>query len=387
MTITTREELINALVAAAELEHGLMIQYLYAGMTLKTSTSEQLTPAQLAVVRVWNQRIRGVAKQEMGHLATVLNLLESIGGGSYLNRMRFPSEVGLYTPPIPFGLEPLTLQTIDRFITFEMPELPVAAKGLAPEPVVFQHVGQLYNDIKAGIAAFPERELFIGRLSGQDRSRWSLSITVSPVTDRASAIAAIDTIVLEGEGNSTGSDQSHYGRFKTIALEYQRERERDAAFQPHRDVLSNPATLPSQHGQSDTNVITAPDTKAVAELFNACYTTLLIVLVKYYRFEEAADFQDTLQGIAKVLMMNVLGRLGPLLSQLPSGLGKNAGPPFEIYTLPSLPGDRDASLTVLRERCAISETFARALAARVPQDGALLHVAETLNQVLQTIPE
>src|SRR5882724_13306976 len=101
MTISTREEMINALVVATELEHGLMAQYLYAEMTLKDK-SDGLTDDQLVRVRRWSAWIRGVARQEMGHLATALNLLEAIGGGSHLNRLRFPSPTGLYTPPVPF---------------------------------------------------------------------------------------------------------------------------------------------------------------------------------------------------------------------------------------------------------------------------------------------
>lgn len=38
--INTREELINALAEAAELEHGLLIQYLFAAFTFKRRTDE-----------------------------------------------------------------------------------------------------------------------------------------------------------------------------------------------------------------------------------------------------------------------------------------------------------------------------------------------------------
>ena len=38
--IDTREELINALSEAAELEHGLMVQYLFAAFSIKRGTDE-----------------------------------------------------------------------------------------------------------------------------------------------------------------------------------------------------------------------------------------------------------------------------------------------------------------------------------------------------------
>lgn len=387
MKITTREEMINALVVGAELEHGLMAQYLYAEMTLKDA-SDGLTGAQLSMAQKWRVWISGVAKQEMGHLATVLNLLEAIGGGAHLNRLRFPSAAGLYTPPIPFSLDPLTPATIQRFIDFEMPVHPAGhAEALAPEPIMVQHVGQLYGDLKDAIVEFDEAALFIGRGTGQDPSAWSLSITVRPVKDRATAVAAINSIIHEGEGDSTGSDTSHYGRFKQIQSDYHGAVDADAAFQPYRNVVSNPATLdPPDLAHPDTTPITDADTHRVAELFSACYTTLLLTLVKYYRFEENADNQTALQGVAKTLMMLVTAKLGPLLSKLPAGNGKNAGPPFEIYTLPSLPNDRDASLKILRERFAIEKDFAVALAPAVPLGGIVAKVAESLDTISQNIP-
>jgi hypothetical protein len=389
MAIHTREELINNLVAAAELEHGLLVQYLYAAMTLKAGEEEGLTTAQAAMVNTWGAWIRGVAKQEMGHLGTVLNLLEAIGGGSYLNRMRLPSDTGLYTPPIRFSLVPLTIDTIRRFVQFETPAHPVALTlALAPDPVVIEHVGQLYGDIKAAIDAFDEAELFIGRGSAQD-ARWSFYVNVMPVTNRATADAAIETIVVQGEGNSTGGDDSHFGRFTRILNEYKTERQTNPTFQPHRDVVANPATLPpAGAGQAGTTALTDPKTKDVAELFNACYTTLLLTLVKYYRFDETPEVQSALQSVAKNLMMNVLWNLGELLSRLPAGPElKYAGPPFEIYTLPSLPHDGRASLIILRERLTTEKAFAASAAAEVPIDGVLEAAAEMLGIILDKIPQ
>ena len=387
MNITTREELINALVAAAELEHGLMVQYLYATMTLK-GQNDGLTPEQLTKVQRWSARIRGVERQEMGHLATVLNLLEAVGGGSHLNRMRLPSATGLYTPPVPFVLQPLTPDTIERFIMFEMPENPPPSpRALAPEPVVIEHVGQLYGDIKAGIEAFDEAKLFVGRITGQDQTLWSFDVTVAPVTDRATAAAAIDTIIVEGEGSAAGTADSHWGRLTQIRRELLEEIQTEPGFTAHRDVVSNPATLPPPVlVNPDTTLVTEPDTKSTAELFNAAYTTLLLILVKYYRFDETPEKQNALQGMAKALMMNVIAKLGPLLSQLPAGNGKNAGPPFEIYTLPSLPDDRDSSLTVIRERFDIMSSFATDLGTRVTKDGIVSRVAQQLNAIKGIIP-
>src|ERR1700683_3280460 len=56
--IEHREALIYMLCEAAELEHGIMCQYLYAAFTLKQSEDEGLSPEEAEDVRRWRKRIR-----------------------------------------------------------------------------------------------------------------------------------------------------------------------------------------------------------------------------------------------------------------------------------------------------------------------------------------
>src|SRR5215510_4867712 len=77
--IEHREALIYMLYEAAELEHGIMCQYLYAVFSLKQSTDEGLTEDELAAVQRWRQVVAHVATDEMLHLALVQNLLSAIG--------------------------------------------------------------------------------------------------------------------------------------------------------------------------------------------------------------------------------------------------------------------------------------------------------------------
>lgn len=51
--LNTREDLINTLHLAAELEHNLMCQYLFAAYSMKRSTSEGLDEVQLEKTRGW----------------------------------------------------------------------------------------------------------------------------------------------------------------------------------------------------------------------------------------------------------------------------------------------------------------------------------------------
>ena len=51
--IDNREELIDALTEASEIEHGLMVQYLYAALTMKRELSEGRTMRQQMLNRQW----------------------------------------------------------------------------------------------------------------------------------------------------------------------------------------------------------------------------------------------------------------------------------------------------------------------------------------------
>src|SRR5260370_36837953 len=82
--IEHREALIYMLCEAAELEHGIMCQYLFAAFSLKQSADEGLTPDELAAVTRWRQRIAHVATQEMLHLTLVHDLLSAIGPAPHL---------------------------------------------------------------------------------------------------------------------------------------------------------------------------------------------------------------------------------------------------------------------------------------------------------------
>ena len=59
--IDTREELVNALSEAAELEHGLLIQYLFAAFSLKRRVDEGITPVQQSLIVDWERTVLRVA--------------------------------------------------------------------------------------------------------------------------------------------------------------------------------------------------------------------------------------------------------------------------------------------------------------------------------------
>ena len=78
LVIEHREALYYMLCEAAELEHGIMCQYLYAVFSLKQSEDEGLSPEEAKVVQRWRKRISHVATQEMLHLTLVQNHLPEV---------------------------------------------------------------------------------------------------------------------------------------------------------------------------------------------------------------------------------------------------------------------------------------------------------------------
>src|ERR1700756_3206165 len=88
--IEHREALIYMLCEAAELEHAIMCQYLYAAFSLKQSLEEGLTTEELQAVDRWRKTVSHIATQEMLHLTLVQNLLSAIGASPHLERPNLP---------------------------------------------------------------------------------------------------------------------------------------------------------------------------------------------------------------------------------------------------------------------------------------------------------
>ena len=111
--IEHREALIYMLCQAAELEHGIMCQYLFAAFSLKQRADEGLTPEELEAVTRWRRTIAHVATEEMLHLALVQNVLSAIGAAPHLTRPNLPAPAhhypaGVNLTLVPFGEQALS---------------------------------------------------------------------------------------------------------------------------------------------------------------------------------------------------------------------------------------------------------------------------------------
>ena len=69
----------------------------------------------------WYDTIVRIAKEEMGHLITVQNLLAMIGGPAHIDRENFPMHTDLY--PFALSLQPLTRDSLAKYVAAEMPRV------------------------------------------------------------------------------------------------------------------------------------------------------------------------------------------------------------------------------------------------------------------------
>ena len=122
--MSPRDHLVMMLTSGAEIEHALMVQYLYAAYSIDLN---QDSAEDRAMVEGWRASILSVAREEMGHLLTVQNVLVLLGAPINLGREMLPWDHEFY--PFPFSLEPLSEESLQCFIYAEMPRLESLGKA------------------------------------------------------------------------------------------------------------------------------------------------------------------------------------------------------------------------------------------------------------------
>jgi hypothetical protein len=376
--IDTREELVDALTDASELEHGILLQYLFAAYSLKKRADEGLGPFQQELVRSWAGTLTTIARQEMAHLGCVCNLMAAIGGAPRMGRPNFPQPAGRYYP-FDFRLQRFGDEALYRFVCLELPEgepppTPPRRAGLValvdvvPDPLTFTYLGELYGKIRRGFREIPERELFIGPSYTQDTDDWSNRFSLRVVTDRVGAEASIDAIVLEGEGAPGRRDGSHYASF--LELREQLDKVQGEGFDPARPVVDDPRTRDHPEAAEGGTLLSDPVALRVAEIFNATYITVLLLLLQYYSFGGETEAQRVaIRSALRHLMSGVVRPLGEVLTELPAGVGGagTAGPPFELYSDVRLATQVDTRWPIVLERLAATAAAATDLGGVVPR--------------------
>jgi hypothetical protein len=375
VVVAHREHLWWLLAEAMQLEHMIMCQYLFAELSLKDGVGEGLTAEQADAVDRWRQKLRGIAIEEMLHIALVANLESAIGVAPAFGRPNFPQRSGYFPTGVQLDLLPFGDQALDHFLFLERPEGmerqdasefvpsaprrdPVVEDETLPRGQEFSTVGHLYRGIADGLRALGsrlgERALFVGSPRAQATPELFNWPQLVAVTGLESSLAAVEEIIEQGEGARGDWDQAHYGRFLSIRHEYDALRQADPTFEPTRPVLAaylrQPFDIPTPRP-----IVTDPRARQVAELAGLAYELTLHVLRRFFTHTDETDDQlRVLVEAALAMMANVLRPLARELTTLPVGPshpGRTAGFAFEMYyVMGNTTPDRGASWALLAER-------------------------------------
>jgi len=424
MHLVAREQAIRLLWIGAEVEHALMVQYLYAAYSLNLHQEDE---EKKRSVQGWRGTILEIAREEMGHLATVENLLTLIGGPLHFDREDFPiADPSLW--PFPFELEPLTKLSLAKYVLAETPSEKILAKlGLKDEinaikrslevegDLTVHRVGLIYDKVNQLFTANPmpegpsvppytDQHPSIRTVDIQAASEkyqvtpasWGLGyrdLLIETAHDRDSAQKAIQLVSEQGEGTSVPADldSSHFGKFLKIYREFP-----DAgSWRPSNEVATNPVTKPHVH---DPARKIKGKASPWAELSNLRYQMLLLYLHHSFLIERTQDSRPP--GPRGSLISWTFGEMYNLRSlaeilmtmALEPGSSLKAGPPFEMpYTLalPSREADRwRAHRDLLLASIALVTEIGQAQPERSGYLGALLAAdRSTLAQINALVGE
>jgi hypothetical protein len=369
--IESREHLLSTLGEAAELEHTLMCQYLYAVFSLKSSKNEDLSDAEWDAVKRWKKVLLNVCVEEMGHLALVCNLITVTGGYARFLRPSFPVRSGLFPEDFVLQLSPLSLDTLDHFIFLERPDdVPVQDSPLfEPEDTVkrssvpgrltsnvgdYTKVGELYDAVMRGIHRLSrdlgEENLFCGsrslQLGPDDIELEGLDI----VQHKAGALKSILLIVEQGEG-ARSIENSHFEKFSNIKKEYEELLKKNPKFTPSRNVASNPVMLHPIDPDGKT-WINEPTAAIVLDLANALYSLMLQILLQIYSVENRPLEMKRAMINGAFTLMHSLGIISEVLTRLKA----SPEPSSDVCAGMTFDLNRNfGPVQLSHERCMISE--------------------------------
>lgn len=403
--LTWHDHLVMLLHVAAEIEHGLMVQYLYAAYSL--GGPDAATPERQALVRRWQASLLKVAKEEMGHLLTVQNILRLVGAPVHFGREDYPWTVPYY--PYPFRLEKLTRSSLACYVHAEMP--PHISAQLKKNPHLskrFEHflekdkaeiarligergqgrghtVAAIYDDIIDIIrneklipdSAFDE-ETYAAQASWDDWGRSygpeprgldpsgatvddptrqrEANVIIMRAATRTEALAALTAIGSQGEAvhleKKRTDELSHFERFLKIFQEFPDD------WVPARDIPDNPTTRKFE--RKDATYIGNDHARHWATLFNYRYRLLLTCLTHAFRLARVSQAgEPNLRGMvmhrAFGEMYNIKTISGVLVGLdlqknfVPGDGAKFAAPPFEMPYSLTLPDSEAEAWRLHRE--------------------------------------
>jgi len=319
--IDTVESLREHLQWAIELEHATIPPYLYALYSLDPARNPDAV-----------QLVSSVFVEEMVHLALAANLLNAVGGEP---RLDTPELLAAYPRLLPHGSVTLSLlpfgpAALEMFLALEKPEAPTGPA----ESDHYETIGQFYDAIEDGFRFLcdslgpekvftgdPARQVTFGAFHHTDGK-------LAVVTDLASALAALEEIVEQGEGTSHGAiwdgdhdimhpdrdEVAHYYRFEELKLGRRYQRGDTATSGPTGDpVAVDPAGVYATSGVSTAEI------REAQLAFDNTYCTILYLLQEAFTGDPAQlrDAVRTMFGLkAQAAALFQLGA-GPTFTYIP----------------------------------------------------------------------
>ena len=339
MTATARpigslDSLRRHLQWAVELEHATLPSYLCALYSLDSDRNPDAVDV-----------VGSVFVEEMLHLALAANVLNAIGGRPRLDK---PDMLPEYPRTLPHGdkafqlsLLPFGMDAIEMFLQLERPEPP----GAPPEADRYETIGQFYDAVEEGLRHLCRREGERAVFTG-DPAR---QVTTGPfahtagqliaVDDLASALAALEEIVEEGEGTSRGGDVwdgerdvlhperdevAHYYRFEELRVGRKFTRGDTPLSGPTGDevVVDLEAVRPMRPNPRLSDHEPDHPIRLAQEDFNLTYRGLLRSLE--WSFDGEPEVLESAIGAMYDLKVRAQA-----LMEMPDGEAMTAGPTFE----------------------------------------------------------
>jgi hypothetical protein len=330
----TPQTVADALQSAIELEHATIPVYLYGLYSLD--------PARNAAVA---GIVQSVVVEEMLHMTLAANVMNAIGGNPDIDG---PGFIPTYPGPLPGGVEggltvhlaPFSSDQLLTYLQIEQPQnvidIPILNPLLGPigQPDGNDGItiGEFYEAILAALAQLPASAF---RNPARNQVGPDLMPEAVVVTDLASAQQALNTIIEQGEGNSTsplevvGDGYAHYYRFLQVFA--------GATLLPAPGKtppwkFGAPSVLLDVEGvhplPTDPKAVNYPAGSAQAfanDTFNYTYTGLLKSLHALFN---GANTQDQM-NVAIGLMMSLKGQARAMMAGIPDPSGPYTGPSFE----------------------------------------------------------
>ena len=373
---TPKQDAIGLLQLAAEVEHALLVQYLYAAASIDATGGTDSQRARGAITQV--------AIQEMGHLVCVQNLLLALGGRDEHHLGRDSLRATSDRNPLPLVLEPLSHAALAKFVTVERPGdiadaalrtrvecLALEASSAAhfsPHPVsalyaalywIFQPTDHPFGPLPISDPSFtrgwhltpadfldpPAIDRFA---TTSDEWAGFPGLIVRAVRDATSGCNALFEIMAQGEGVPGDAEGSHFEDFLGVLDGFEANLVKTIPLCRSPRVNDQP---PSE--DSNATTLTDPYTEPWARLFNIRYTHLVFSIGHALFLPIDDPDRAALVSLALSMMRPALAGVIRQLSRLKVDAAgtANAGPPFGLLddTLPS-----EAAAFWVRHRTALS---------------------------------